>query len=185
MNYGLILGLVFILNACSHGEPQSETHTSESRGIPSSRQAQESAPASNAGGVSIETKLAGAQLNTPYVTEVFFRRTSLVLSPFYRQKIRKLMSRLPDKTSSDRAIALIWGTPEELAQQRGETVRKYLSDEGWTGGLTIENMEKDPGVLKKFLKSEAFRVRKALEENPNIVHSPGKVVMILLPKKSD
>jgi hypothetical protein len=127
--------------------------------------------------VSIEAKLAAAQHDTTNVTEVKFEKNSRTLPELYLNKINNALlaaeKHAPlshvtivvwsdEEMPADDAAALSQGS-ENLANDRGETIKAYVHEKHAKLSTNIVNMAKHPGKIHKFLKTDDVRIQKAME----------------------
>ena len=130
---------------------------------------QVSAAAESKDSVSIEAKLAAAQENTTDVTEVVFEKGSRTLPALYQKKIEVTLSAAKKKAPLKHVTLVVWGDSgksganQKLATDRGETLKAYIHQEYAKLSTDVVNMEKKPGKLKAFLRTDDVRIQQAMK----------------------
>jgi hypothetical protein len=127
--------------------------------------------------VSIEAKLAAAEKNAANVTEVVFRPGTRVLEKDYVEKLNKALDAAAKKAPLKHLTILAWADREmpapnqgalpddqrKLANDRGEVVKAIAQQKHARLGSDIVNMADSPGAVQKFLRTDDFRIREALQ----------------------
>jgi hypothetical protein len=185
----LTLIFIFSLAACSHSEPKPMTETPAANAAPLSPSTTESEKKS----VSIEAKLAGAQDNTPYVTEVKFEKNSSELSPAEQKKIIDLLhDAKPRAEANHQPIThvkfLVWSDLPDaavhLAEARGQTLTLLLHEQDASLTTHTINMAQEPSKFHEFIKTDSVRIRESLDiagkADPKASHA---IVMLVTKQK--
>lgn len=139
--------------------------------------------------VSIESKQVAAQVGTPYVTEMKFKKGASSLFPAATKKIKTALDDAAKNVKIESVTIVAWSDSElpsdeqkelddasvELAAKRGETLKKFVESIVPKVSAEVVNMAKRPGKLKKFLKTQDARVLAAFE-SVGVAHadSPNK-----------
>ena len=183
---------LLILNACATGNTVEHAKLDD---LPPDVASKEEAGKDQ---VSIEAKLAGAQLGTPYVTEVKFTRGSINLALAELKKMERAYAYAAKTSTPTKTTIVVWSDSEaateqsgdlskediQLAQDRGESILKYLSFHQLGKSSRIVNMAQRPTELRKFLKTRGARVQEALESSGNASQKASKAILLIATRKN-
>lgn len=127
--------------------------------------------------VSIEAKLAAAQVGSSFVTEITFPKSSSIATSEQLRKIDAAMAQARKYAPVTRATVVAWPDAEmptieqktldrphiQLAEQRGDFLRDYLKQEDRALSVSEVNMAKRSGKVNRLLKTESARIQQSFD----------------------
>lgn len=153
---------------------------------------------------SMEAKQLAADEQAPWVAELTFDKGKSDLKKVSQKQLSHLVHEVQTKGSDVEIKIVSWADEEypsvhtkklntdqvELAIHRGQSVKKYLENQGITKDITNYNMAERPGTMSELFSTSNARIKRALEiagipnthTNVKDPKKAGKAIVLIISK---